>query len=138
MKFHHKEIDIFVKQHIEDEIAYEVGKNIEDLIFFTSHTICLKVFKEGTRKLKKMLKQFKIEEVSFLKNDIQKFIIKHNLSIEENSPKYQYLAKSLLKAQITINEAIMEHFTALCKGAHDWDYLEKQASKIYNLLCENE
>ncbi len=103
MKFHYKDIDMAVKQHIKDEIAFEKSKNIEDLIFFSSHTISLKVFKDGTRKLKKKLKNFDLMEVSFFEEEIERFIFEHHLHVELNSEKYLYLCKALLKAHIVIN-----------------------------------
>lgn len=135
MKSHHKDIDLLVKRYIEDEIAYEVNKNIEDMVFFSSHTISLKVFKDATKKLKKRLKHFDAQEVIFLEQDVNSFIVNYGLAIVPQSEKFIYLAKALLKAHIAINEAIMGHFVELCKKAHSWEYLESRAEQIYNLLC---
>lgn len=136
MKAHHKDIDLLVKQYIENEVACEVGKNIEDIVFFSSHAINLKVFKDATKKLKKRLKHFDSNEILFLAQDTNHFILQHKLDIAPKSEKYAYLAKALLRAHIIINEAIMEHFIGLYKRAHSWDYLESRAEHIYTLLCD--
>lgn len=48
-----------------------------------------------------------------------------------------YLLKSLLKAQIKINEAVMGHFIGLCKRAHSFEYIESRAEQIYRLLFDD-
>ncbi|MFW9627188.1 MAG: hypothetical protein ACMV1K_10655 [Sulfurospirillum sp.] len=45
--------------------------------------------------------------------------------------------KSLLKAQIKINEAVMGHFIGLCKRAHSFEYIESRAEQIYRLLFDD-
>jgi hypothetical protein len=45
--------------------------------------------------------------------------------------------KSLLKAQIKINEAVMGHFIDLCKRAHSFEYIESRAEQIYRLLFDD-
>jgi len=129
-----KKIDLCVKAHIEETIAKERNQNIEDSIFFSSYTVGLEVFKDATKKLKKMLKNSHLEEIGFLKNDADHFIVQYHLEITLTSEDYHYLLRALLKAQIKINEAIMENFSDLCKNAHRLDYLESRAEEIHHLL----
>lgn len=134
MNIHLKKIDSLIKIHIEEEIAKEINQNIEDSIFFSSYTIGLEVFKDATKKLKKMLKHGHLEEIGFLSNDAESFIAKHHLCISSQSEEYTYLIRALLKAQIKINEAIMDNFSNLFKNAHCFDYLESRAQEIHHLL----
>ena len=138
MKSHFDDIDLLIKQHIEHEISCEVNKEMEDSIFFSSYTICIEVFQDATQKLKKLLKKSHLEEVSFLKEDAAKFIVKHQLDIVPQSEKYKYLLRSLLKAQIKINEAMILHFGILCKKAHSLDYLEERTDHISDLLSDDD
>ena len=64
-----KKIDDCIKAHIEATIAREKSQNIEDSIFFSSYTVGIKVFKDATKKLKKMLRQGNLETIGFLKDD---------------------------------------------------------------------
>ncbi|MBV5278378.1 MAG: hypothetical protein J0647_05000 [Campylobacteraceae bacterium] len=136
MKSHYDDIDLLIKQHIEYAISSEVHKNIEDSIFFSSYTISLEVFQNSTQKLKSKVKNGHLEQIEFLREDAQKFIAKHALSIDIQSDQYRYLLTALLKAQIKINEAIILHFKSLCKKAHSLDYLEERAEQICKLLCD--
>lgn len=136
MKSHFDDIDLLITQHIEQAISSEVCKNIEDSIFFSSYTICLEIFENATKKLKKKLKNRHLEQIEFLKEDARNFIIQHALILDMQSEKYSYLLSALLKAQIKINEAIILHFKTLCKKAHSLDYLEERAEQIYKLLCD--
>lgn len=129
-----KEIDGCIKTHIEATIAREKSQNIEDSIFFSSYTVGIKVFKDATKKLKKMLRQGNLETIGFLKDDAEDFVIQHQLDITPLSEEYAYLLRALLKAQIKINEAIISHFSNLYKNAHRADYLEGRAEEIYHLV----
>lgn len=136
MKPHYDDIDLLIKQHIEYAISNEVHKNIEDSIFFSSYTICLEVFQNGTKKLKRKIQNGHLEQIDFLREDAQKFIAKHALIIDIQSDQYLYLLSALLTAQIKINEAIILHFKSLCKKAHSLDYLEERAEQICKLLSD--
>ncbi len=129
-----QKIDLCIKMHIEESIDKERNQNIEDSIFFSSYTVGIEVFKDATKKLKKMLKNGHLEEIGFLKDDVDHFIMQHHLEITLENKEYQYLLRALLKAQIKINEAIMENFSNLCKNAHRLDYLESRAQEIHHLL----
>lgn len=120
--------------HIKEEINKEVNQNIEDSIFFSSYTVGVNVFKDATKKLKKMLKEGHLEEIIFLNSDAESFIAKHHLDITSKSQEYDYLLRALLRAQIKINEAIMDNFTNLCKNAHCPNYLESRTEEIHHLL----
>ncbi len=129
-----KKIDLYLKAHIEESIAKEKNQNIEDSIFFSSYTVGIEVFTDATKKLKKMLKNGHLEAIGFLKDDVDHFMAQYHLDITLESEEYHYLFRALLKAQIKINEAIMENFSNLCKNAHCLDYLESRAEEIHHLL----
>ena len=129
-----KKIDLCIKVHIEESIAKERNQNIEDSIFFSSHTVGIEVFKDATKKLKKMLKNGHLNEVRFLKSDAEHFVTQYQLEITFESKEYTYLLQALLRAQIKINKAIIENFSNLCKNAHRLDYLESRAEEIHHLL----
>lgn len=134
MNAHLKQIDLSIQAYIEEKINEEKNQNIEDSIFFSSYTIGIKVFKDATKKLKKMLKHDSLEEIGFLKDDAEHFIMQYNLKITPMSEEYSYLLRAILKAQIKINEAIILNFQNLCKNAYHSEYLESRAEEIYHLV----
>lgn len=129
-----KKIDSCIKAYIEEKIEREKSQNIEDSIFFSSHTIGVEVFKDATKKLKKMLKHGNLEAIGFLRDDAEHFIAQYQLEIASPSEEYSYLLQALLKAQISINKAIINYFSCLCKNAHRADYMESRAEEIYHLV----
>ncbi len=129
-----KKIDLCIQAYIEEKINKEKNQNIEDSIFFSSYTIGIEVFKDATKKLKKMLKRGHLEEIAFLKDDVEHFLIQYPLEITPISAEYSYLLRAILKAQIKINEAIIVNFSNLCKNAYRGEYLESRAEEIYHLV----
>ena len=123
-----------MKAYVEESIAKEKNQNIEDSIFFSSYTVGIEVFKDATNKLKKMLKNGHLEEIGFLKDDSDRFMAQYHLEIIFESEQYDYLLQALLKAQIKINETILENFSNLHKNAHRLDYLESHSQEIRHLL----
>lgn len=114
-------------------ICEELNKNIEDVIFFSSYSIDISVFRKATQKLKKKLREKQSLELFLWEEEAKKVIVAYDLKVQANDP---YLLRGLLKAQIDINEAMLSHFTAQHKKAHDFDYLEGRAQQIHSLLCE--
>ena len=138
MQAYFSDIDDAITQYIHDEIAYEITKDIEDLVFFSSYTINFNVFHKATQKLKKLLRQNVPLKAHVWQIDAHNIITRYNLpSIDTSSERYQYLLHALLKAQIQINEAVMHHFKTLCKRAHSLEYIHSRAEEIYKLLFDD-
>ena len=114
-------------------ICEELNKNIEDVIFFSSYSIDISVFRKATQKLQKKLREKQSLELFLWEEEAKKVIVAYDLKVQANDP---YLLRGLLKAQIEINEAMLSHFTTQHKKAHDFDYLEGRAQQIHSLLCE--
>ncbi len=114
-------------------ICEELNKNIEDVIFFSSYSIDISVFRKATQKLKKKLREKQSLELFLWEEEAKKVIVAYDLKVQANDP---YLLRGLLKAQIDINEAMLSHFTTQHKKAYDFDYLEGRAQQIHSLLCE--
>ncbi len=114
-------------------ICEELNKNIEDVIFFSSYSIDISVFRKATQKLKKKLREKQSLELFLWEEEAKKVIVAYDLKVQANDP---YLLRGLLKAQIDINEAMLSHFTTQHKKAHDFDYLKGRAQQIHSLLCE--
>lgn len=138
MKSRFADIDNAIKYYITDEIFIEKNKELEELVFFSSYTIKFAVFKKATQKLKKIVRQNLPYEWHVWNEDASKIIEKYDLDIAYGSERYRYLLRSLLKAQIKINEAVMGHFIGLCKRAHSFEYIESRAEQIYRLLFDGD
>lgn len=138
MKSRFADIDNAIKYYIADEIFIEKNKELEELVFFSSYTIKFAVFKKATQKLKKIVRQNLPYEWHVWNEDASKIIEKYDLDIAYGSERYRYLLRSLLKAQIKINEAVMGHFIGLCKRAHSFEYIESRAEQIYRLLFDGD
>ncbi|WP_263831947.1 hypothetical protein [Sulfurospirillum oryzae] len=136
MKSRFEDIDNAIKYYIKDEIYVETHKELEELIFFSSYTIKFDVFKKGTQKLKKILREKLPMSMHIWEEDATRVIQKYHLAIDYGTERYTYLLRSLLKAQIKINEAVMGHFIRLCKQAHSFEYIESRAEQIYKLLFD--
>jgi len=132
-----KQITQAIAHYTEEKIAEEVAKNLEDVVFFSSYTVGVSVFRKATNKLKKKLKEKDVSELFLWKDEALKQIAFYNLPIrKEESEAFEYLLLSLMKAQIKINEAVLFHFATLHTKAHSHDYLERRIEQIYTLLFE--
>ncbi len=127
-------VDLSIEIYIKQKMDNELHQDMEDLIFFSSYTISLEVFKEATKKLKKSLVEEQGELNVSEKEEIKQFLRQYHLNQRLSKKKERYIAKELIKAHIKINEAVMEHFHALHKNAHSVDYLHDKKDKIYKLL----
>lgn len=136
MKPSFADIDNAVKTYIADQIALETHKELEDLIFFSSYTIQFEVFKKATQKLKKNLREKTFYSQPVWEEDASKIITRYHLEVIYPSERYAYLIQALIKSQIKINEAVMAHFTFLCKQAHSFSYLESRIQHIHALLFD--
>lgn len=126
-------LDDILMAYTHQRILEETSKHLEDVIFFSSYSINISIFRKATQKLKKKLKEKHDIELFLWEEEAKKVIALYNLDIHPNDA---YLLRGLLKAQIAINEAMLSHFTSLHKKAHDFDYLEERALHIHSLLCE--
>ena len=126
-------LDDILIAYTHQRIAEETSKHLEDVVFFSSYSINISIFRKATQKLKKKLREKNVLELSLWEEEAKKVITLYNLDIQPNDT---YLLRGLLKAQIDINEAMLSHFTSLHKKAHDFDYLEERALHIHSLLCE--
>ena len=115
MKSRFADIDNAIKIYIANEISMEKNKELEELVFFSSYTIKFDVFKKATQKLKKILRQKLPYEWHVWNEDAIHIIEKYQLDVAYGSERYTYLLKSLLKAQIKINEAVMGHLLVYVK-----------------------
>lgn len=136
MESRFSDIDRAMKDHVAHEIDVEKNKELEELIFFSSYTIKFDVFKKATKKLKKILHHNLPYEPHIWEVDALYVIQKYQLDICYGSERYSYLLHALLKGQIKINEAVMNHFIKLCKDAHSLEYLQSRAEQIYQLLFD--
>lgn len=134
IKLHFPDIDTAIKSYVTNEILIEKSKEIEELIFFSSYTIKFDVFKKATQKLKKIVRKKTPFTHDAWKKDALKVIETYHLDVTYGSERYVYLMHALAKAQIKINEAVMAHFTDVCKKAHSFEYLESRMDQIYTLL----
>lgn len=130
------DIDKAMKDHVATEIDVEKNKELEELIFFSSYTIKFDVFKKATKKLKKIVHHNLPFEPNIWELDALYVIQKYQLDIDYGTDRYTYLLHALLKGQIKINEAVMNHFIQLCKNAHSLDYIQSRAEQIYQLLFD--
>lgn len=130
------DIDVALNQYVADEIACEISKDVEELIFFSSYTVNFDVFQSATAKLKKLVHQKQNYASSVWENDALKVIAKYNLERSMARDKFDYLIYCLLRAQIQINESVISHFKKLCQDAHSLDYLCQRAEAIYALLFD--
>ena len=133
MKRTTRAIDDALSAYTHQRISEEITKNIEDVIFFSSYSIDISVFRKATQKLKKKLREKDPSELFLWEEEAKKVIMVYGLNVVSNDP---YLLRGLLKAQIDINEAMLSHFTSLHKKAYDGHYLERRAEQIHSLLCE--
>lgn len=134
MKSWYHSVDLSIEIYVKQEIDYEIHKDIEDLIFFSSYTISLEVFKDATIKLRELLKK-EIDEIDIAaQEEIKVFLRHYHLDSRLTRKKQCYIARELIKAHVRINEALMEHFYNLYHKAHSFDYLESRADEIYKLL----
>lgn len=131
------DIDHAIKCYIAQTIETEIQKDLEELIFFSSYTINFEIFKKSTNKLKKILRDCLPYEKHVWEIDAANVIALYQLEITYPSERYTYLLQSLLKAQIKINEAVMNHFVGLYKKAHSFEYLERRTEEIYRLLFDD-
>jgi len=131
------DIDTAMTRYTEAKIAEEVAKNIEDVVFFSSYTVGVSVFRKATNKLKKKLKDKDASELFLWEEEASKIIASDALKLScEDTEAYKYLLFSLMKAQIKINEAVLFHFATLHTRAHSTDYFERRIEQIYELLFE--
>lgn len=126
-------IDHALLTYTQQRINEETSKNIEDMIFFSSYSIDISVFRKATQKLKKKLRQKNNPDLLLWEDEAKKVIATYGLTV---SSRDIYLLKGLLKAQIQINEAMLLYFSSLYKQAHDFDYFERRAQQIQSLLSE--
>lgn len=133
MKMITNAIDHALLTYTQQRINEETSKNIEDMIFFSSYSIDISVFRKATQKLKKKLRQKNNPDLLLWEDEAKKVIATYGLTV---SSRDIYLLKGLLKAQIQINEAMLLYFSSLYKQAHDFDYFERRAQQIQSLLSE--
>ncbi|MDD3344195.1 MAG: hypothetical protein PHR87_11560 [Sulfurospirillaceae bacterium] len=127
-------VDVSIEIYIKQAIDNELHKDIEDIIFFSSYTIGLDVFKEATQKLKARLSQDEDEIDIAAQEEARKFLRQYHLRQALSQKKQRYIARELIKAHIRINEAVLEHFYSLQKKAHSFEYFQERKENIYKLL----
>ena len=129
-------VDVSIEMYIQQEIDKELHQDMEELIFFSSYTISVEVFKEATQKLKESLVHETDEIDISVHEEIKKFLRQYHLSQRMSKKKEHYIARELVKAHIKINEAVIEHFYSLQKDAHNVDYLNDRKDEINRLLWD--
>ena len=129
-------VDVSIEMYIQQEIDKELHQNMEDIIFFSSYTISLEVFKEATQKLKESLVHETDEIDVSVDEEIKKFLRQYHLNQRISKKKQHYIARELVKAHIKINEAVIAHFYSLQKEAHNVDYLNDRKDEINKLLWD--
>lgn len=136
MKSWYDSVDLSIEIYIKQEIDNELHQDMEDLIFFSSYTISVEVFKEATQKLKESLSH-EIGEIDVsVHEEIKKFLCQYHLNQRISKKKQHYIARELVKAHIKINEAVIAHFYSLQKEAHNVDYLNDRKDEINRLLWD--
>ncbi|MDD2384009.1 MAG: hypothetical protein PHN18_07455 [Sulfurospirillaceae bacterium] len=138
MKSWYHLVDLSIGKYVQQEIENEIHKDIEDLIFFSSYTISLEVFKDATLKLRELLKK-EIDEIDIAaQEEIKVFLRHYHLDPRLTRKKQRYIARELINAHVRINEALIKHYYNLYHKAHSFDYLESRADEIYQLLKDDE